>query len=58
MNSQPSKTSVRLLAPVGDGVKGAVVVLDDRRAQRLIQMGYAQAAPSLVVVKKKRKAED
>lgn len=33
--------TVRLLANVADDQKGAVIVVDDRRAQRLIRTGYA-----------------
>ena len=33
--------TVRLLAAVADDTKGAVVVMDDRRAHRLIRTGYA-----------------
>lgn len=44
--------TVRLLAAVADDAKGAVIVMDDRRAQRLIRTGYA------VEVKPKRKGDD
>lgn len=35
-------TTVRILASVGDDQKGAVVAINDRRAQRLIRTGYAE----------------
>lgn len=34
---------IELLHDVGNDLKGAVIVADDRRAQRLIATGYATA---------------
>ena len=46
-------------AGVGDWANGAVVVLDDRRAQRLVQDGYAvEIDIEPVVVKKKKQAKE
>lgn len=47
-------TTVRLLANVADDPKGAVIKIDDRRAQRLIRTGYAEA----VVLTAKRKEKE
>ncbi len=43
---------IKLLAQVADDQKGAVIEVDERRARRLIQTGYASA----VAVKKAEKA--
>ena len=46
-------------AGVGEWANGAVVVCDDRRAQRLIMVGYAeQVADEPVPVKKKKPAKE
>lgn len=34
--------TIRLLHDVGNDRKGAVIVVDDRRAHRLIRTGYAE----------------
>lgn len=36
---------IRLLHALGDTAAGAVIEKDDRRAQALIAMGYAEPAP-------------
>lgn len=36
---------IRLLHPLGNTAAGAVIEKDDRRAQALIAMGYAEPAP-------------
>lgn len=38
--------TIRLIYPVANDPKGAVIVVDDRRAKRLIRTGYAVACPS------------
>jgi len=44
--------TIRLLQAVADDLKGAVLDVDERRAQRLILTGYA------VAVKPPKKAKD
>lgn len=36
---------IQLLHAVGDDMKGAVLDVDERRAQRLLRTGYAVLAP-------------
>lgn len=49
--------TIRIIHPagVGEWAQGAVVVCDDRRAQRLVQDGYAVAVPPAVPKTKKAK---
>lgn len=37
---------IKLLQAVGDDPKGAVLEIDERRAQRLVRTGYAVEAPA------------
>jgi len=46
--------TIRLLQPVADDPKGAVLVVDERRAQRLIRTGYAEPVVETPPVKAKR----
>lgn len=41
---------------VGDHLDGAIVDVDDQRAQRWIRTGYAKAAPSVSPKKAKEKS--
>jgi hypothetical protein len=45
------------LHDAGHDRKGAVIVVDDRRAQRLVQMGYAEVVPTPAPSKRKRAEE-
>jgi hypothetical protein len=46
--------TIRLTHPVGDDQAGAVLEVDERRAQRLMRTGYAvEAAPVLVKTRRK-----
>ena len=47
--------TIRLLQNVADATEGAVIEMDDRRAQRLIRTGYAEAVQVDRPAKKKAK---
>lgn len=49
-------TTIRLLANVANDPKGAVIHVEDRRAQRLIQTGYAERAPETPKKLKKKES--
>lgn len=49
---------VRLLHDLGNDHAGEIVAKDDRRAQRLIQMGYAEPADPPVKPRKSRRLKN
>lgn len=50
--------TIRLLYNVGDDQKGAVITVDDRRAQRLIRTGYAEAVAPVTPPPARRQRKD
>lgn len=49
--------TIRLLYSVGNDPQGAVLTVDERRAQRLIRTGYAEVVEDPLPVKSKRQKE-
>lgn len=50
--------TIRLLAPVANDPKGAVITVPDRRAQTLIRTGYAEAVPMAPSPSRKGKGKE